>query len=63
LKFRAYKLPVGPEDNTHPRKEFTLEMLSHIEEDEIYLDRLCLSDEATFHVCGTVQQVQLCMGK
>jgi hypothetical protein len=37
-------------------------MLSHIEENKTYLDRL--SDEATFHVCENSQQAQmLCMGK
>jgi hypothetical protein len=29
-------------------------LLSLIEGDKIYLNRLFLSDEATFHVCGTV---------
>jgi len=27
-----------------------------IEEDKTYLERLCFSDEATFHVCGTVNR-------
>jgi hypothetical protein len=31
-------------------------MLSRIREDEIYFDRLCLSNAAIFHVCGTVNK-------
>jgi hypothetical protein len=34
--------------------QFALQMFFRIEEDETILDRLCVSDEVTFHVCGTV---------
>jgi hypothetical protein len=30
--------------------------ISHVEEGETYPDRLCSSDEAIFHVCGTVKK-------
>jgi hypothetical protein len=38
------------------RKQFALEELSRVEEGDTHLDRLCSSDEATFHVFGTVSR-------
>jgi hypothetical protein len=52
------------------RKQFALEILSHIEEDETYLKKKkkCFSNEATFHVCGIINRhnchrwgVKICM--
>jgi hypothetical protein len=51
----AYKLHLDQKvtkRNYDSRKQFTLEMIPHIEEDETYLDRLFF-DEAKFQVCGT----------
>jgi hypothetical protein len=36
------------------RKQYALEILSRIDDDETYLDRLSFPDAATFHVCVTV---------
>ena len=53
LHLRAYKLQllhhIKPDDH-HKRTDFAVEMLSHIEEKDIYLDLLLFSDESTFHV-------------
>jgi len=31
-------------------------LLSHIEQDETYIKRLCFSNKSTFYVCGTVNR-------
>jgi hypothetical protein len=43
----------GPKDNRQRSwfsKQFAIEMVSHNAEDKTYLNSLCFSDEATFHV-------------
>ena len=38
------------------RKEFAVNMLQRISEDEAFLRRVCFSDEATFHVSGKLNK-------
>ena len=38
------------------RKEFAVNMLQRISEDEAFLKRVCFSDEATFHVLGKLNK-------
>ena len=38
------------------RKEFAVNMLQRISEDEAFLERVCFSDEATFHVSGKLNK-------
>ena len=38
------------------RKEFAVNMLQRISEDEAFLKRVCFSDEATFHVSGKLNK-------
>jgi hypothetical protein len=58
-KLDAYRLQLF-QKITHTdldlRKQFILEMLSCIEEDETYLKRICHCDKKTSHVCGTVNR-------
>ena len=43
--------------NDMPRqKEFAVNMLQQISEDEPFLKRVCFSDEATFHVSGKLNK-------
>ena len=43
--------------NNMPRKkEFAVNMLQRISEDEAFLKRVCFSDEATFHVSGKLNK-------
>jgi hypothetical protein len=42
--------------------EFAIEMLSHIDENSSYMDTVCISDEATFHLCGKVNKHNCCIG-
>ena len=37
-------------------KEFALDILEKIEEDGHFLNRICFSDEATFHVSGKLNK-------
>jgi len=58
LKLHAWKLQLVWKvtfKGNDSKKQFDLEMLSHIEKDETYFDELCYSDE-TFHVHGTVNR-------
>ena len=59
LRLRAYKLQllhhIKPDDH-RKRTDFAVEMLSHIEENDSYLDLVLFSDESTFHVCGKVNR-------
>jgi hypothetical protein len=59
LRLRAYKLQllhhIKPDDH-RKRTDFTVEMLSRIEENDSYLDLVLFSDESTFHVCGKVNR-------
>ena len=38
------------------RKEFAVNMLQRISEDEAFLKRVCFSDEATFYVSGKLNK-------
>ena len=38
------------------RKEFAVNMLQRISEDEAFLKPVCFSDEATFHVSGKLNK-------
>ena len=51
LRVYAYKLQMLLLPNDMPRrKEFAVNMLQRISEDETFLKRVCFSDEATFYV-------------
>uniref|UniRef100_UPI00358F71AF protein ELYS-like n=1 Tax=Myxine glutinosa TaxID=7769 RepID=UPI00358F71AF len=50
-----YNEKLKPNDG-HKRKAFALEMLSRIEDDEDYLKKIMLIDEACFHVQGTINR-------
>ena len=55
LQLYAYKMQMlqALQLNDKPkRKEFAVNMLERISEDEAFLKRNCFSDEATFHVSG-----------
>ena len=59
LRLFAYKVQMLQtlQPNDMPRrKEFAVNMLQRISEDEAFLKRVCLSDEATFHVSGTLNK-------
>jgi hypothetical protein len=65
-EIRAYKFWVVQKithEDHDSRKQFALEMLSCIEEDEFYLSRLCFSDKTTFHLFGSQQAQLSCMGE
>jgi hypothetical protein len=53
-KFHLVQQITWTDDNL--RKQFALQMLFRIEEDKTYLERLCFSDDETFHMCGTVKR-------
>lgn len=38
------------------RVEFAVDMLQRIQHDEDFLKKVCFSDEATFHVSGTINR-------
>ena len=44
-------------NNMPRRKEFAVNMLQRISEDEAFLKRVCFSDEATFHVSGKLVRI------
>ena len=53
LRLYAYKvqmLQVLQPNDMPRRKEFAVNMLQRISEDEAFLKRVCFSDEVTFHV-------------
>jgi len=57
LRLHAYKIQLKQEikpDDRPKRVEFATFMLNAIDEDEIFLQRICFSDEATFYVNGCV---------
>lgn len=59
LRLYAYKVQLlqALEPNDKPRrKEFAVNMLERISEDETFLRRVCFSDEATFHVSGKLNK-------
>ena len=59
LRLYAYKvqmlLALQPNDMTR-RKEFAVNILQRISEDEAFLKRVCFSDEATFYVSGKLNK-------
>ena len=59
LRLHAYKVQMlqAIQPNDMPRrKEFAVNMLQRISEDEAFLKRVCFSDEATFHVSGKLNK-------
>ena len=59
LRLFAYKAQMlqALQSNDMPRgKEFVVNMLHRISEDEALLKRVCFSDEATFHVSGKLNK-------
>ena len=59
LRLFAYKAQMlqARQSNDMPRgKEFVVNMLHRISEDEAFLKRVCFSDEATFHVSGKLNK-------
>ena len=65
LRLFAYKVQMlqALQPNDMPRrKEFEVNMLQRISEDEAFLKRVCFSNEATFHVSGKLNKhnVRIC---
>ena len=59
LRLYAYKVQMlqALQPNDMPRrKEFAVNMLQRISEDEAFLKRVCFSDKATFHVSGKLNK-------
>ena len=59
LRLYGYKVQMlqALQSNDMPRrKEFAVNMLQRISEDEAFLLRVCFSDEATFHVSGKLNK-------
>ena len=59
LQLYAHKMQIlqAIQQNDKPkRKEFAVNMLERISEDEAFLKRICSSDEATFHVSGKLNK-------
>jgi hypothetical protein len=52
LKFRAYKVQIIQlKPDVRPKREkFTNDILNLIDEDNDFLQCVCISDEATFHI-------------
>ena len=59
LRLYAYKVQMlqalQPNDMSR-RKEFAVNMLQRISEDEAFLKRVCFSDETSFHVSGKLNK-------
>jgi isochorismate synthase EntC len=57
LSFRLYKFQLlqelKPNDRPHWRN-FCTDMLNCLRQDDLFLDKIVLSDEATFHLSGKV---------
>ena len=59
LKMYPYKIQLlqNLQSNDKPRrKQFACDMLTRISEDPALLDKLCFTDEATFHVSGKLNR-------
>ena len=59
LRLYAYKVQMlqALQPNDMPRqKEFAVNMLQRISEDEAFLKQVCFSDETTFHVSGKLNK-------
>jgi hypothetical protein len=62
MSFRPYKFQplqeLEPNDRPH-RRNFCTNMLNRLEEDNLFLDKIVFSDEATFHLSGKVNRHNL----
>jgi hypothetical protein len=59
LKLHAYKVQIIQQlkpDNHPKREKFANDILNLIDEDNDFFQRVCFSDEAMFHVSGTVSR-------
>ncbi|GBN85451.1 hypothetical protein AVEN_67197-1 [Araneus ventricosus] len=59
LRLHAYKVQIVQDlqPNDCPRRaEFAIEILNRIDVENAYLNRICFSDESTFHVSGMVNR-------
>jgi transposase len=57
LHFTGYKLQLlhaSRPGDTRKRRDFATDMLNEIDDDELFLERIVFSDEATFHISGHV---------
>ena len=54
--YKVQKLQALQSNDMPRRKEFAVNMLQRISEDEAFLKRVCFSDEATFHVSGKLNK-------
>ena len=54
--YKVQMLQTLQPNNMPRRKEFAVNMLQQISEDEAFLKRVCFSDEATFHVSGKLKK-------
>jgi hypothetical protein len=59
LSFRPYKFQLlkelKPKNRPH-RRNFCTDMLNCLKQDNLFLDKIVLSDEATFHLSGKVNR-------
>jgi hypothetical protein len=64
LSFQPYKFQLlqelKPNDGPH-RRNFCTNMLNYLKEHNLFLDKIVLSDEATFHLSGKVNHHNLIM--
>jgi hypothetical protein len=66
LSFWPYKFQLlqelKPNDQPH-RRNFCTDMLNCLKQDNLFLDKIVLSDEATFHLSGKVNRHNLIIWK
>jgi hypothetical protein len=64
LHLNAYRIQlcqhITPNDH-HFKAECVIKMFSCINENNLYMDTVCFSDEATFHLCGKVNKHNCCI--
>ncbi|GBN43880.1 hypothetical protein AVEN_235910-1 [Araneus ventricosus] len=59
VRFHAYKVQIVQDlqpNDCPKRAEFAIEILNRIDVENVYLNRICFSDESTFHVSGMVNR-------
>ena len=56
LRLYAYMLQALQSNDMPRQKEFAVNMLQRISENEAFVKRVCFSDEATFHVSGKLNK-------
>ena len=59
LRLRAYKIQITQKikhNGKHKRLTFAASVLDKIDENNLYLDHICFSDESTFHISGKVNR-------